>query len=186
MLYIVNIWIHVDATGSGSSSNGNHGSGTPGYSTVTGSWGVRFTHSTVSWSGNWYGSVIASPADFLQSPASPRVSRISSTNISFTIDISSICDTVLIVSFVGGSKTETFKMVRPLKQIWSNITLLVGVTVSGLLLVQVTVSEPLVRLPCVSLAVNIFNSHSSPFIVKLLIELTSLSDLSSVSLVKIV
>ena len=73
--YIFNIWAHVEATGWGSSSNGNPGSGTPGSITVTVRWGGRFAHSTFNWILNWDGSVNASPVDFPRSPVSPCVAR---------------------------------------------------------------------------------------------------------------
>ena len=50
--YITNLWDHVEATGWHSSSNGNPGSGTPGSSNITGSWGGIFYHYTVNRSGN--------------------------------------------------------------------------------------------------------------------------------------
>ena len=71
--YTVNIWARNEATGLGgsvvTSSNGNPGSGT-----VIGSWGGRFHHSTVNWSGKWDVSVNASPDYSPRSPISPRVS----------------------------------------------------------------------------------------------------------------
>ena len=66
-------------------------------------------------------------------------------------------------------------MFRQLNNVWSKIPLLVWVTVSGLL----------IRLPCASLIVSVFNSYLALFIVKIMIELTSLSDFSSFSLVNI-
>ena len=71
--YIINLWDHVEATGWGSSSNGNPGYVTPGLSTVTGSQGERISHSTIYCSGNWDGSVNVIPADLPRSPANPRV-----------------------------------------------------------------------------------------------------------------
>ena len=73
--YIINIRAHVEATGWASISNGNPGSGTPGSSTVTGSWDGIFVHSTVNWSVNWYGSANASSTDSPQIPDSPRVAQ---------------------------------------------------------------------------------------------------------------
>ena len=75
LLYIINIWAQVEATGWGSSSNGNPGSSTPGSRTVTGSWGGRFTHSNANLSVNWYGYINASPSDSLRSPAIQRIAQ---------------------------------------------------------------------------------------------------------------
>ena len=71
--YIVNLRAHVEATGWGSSCNGNTGSGNPGYRTVTGSWGGIVANSNVNWSGNWDISANASTDYSTQSTASPRV-----------------------------------------------------------------------------------------------------------------
>ena len=80
-----------------------------------------------------------------------------------------------ILGFIVGGKTETYPMVRQLNNFRSKIPLLV----------QVHVSRLLVRSPCASLMVAVFNSYPEFFIVGLLIVLTSLSNLSIFSLVNI-
>ena len=66
--------------------------------------------------------------------------------ISSTLGVSSVCDVSLIVDFVSRSKTETSPMIR--QHIFlSMIQLVVWVTLSGLL----------VRFPCASLTVTVFN-----------------------------
>ena len=92
-----------------------------------------------------------------------------------------------VISVYGASKigfssrvwTGTSPMVRHLNIFAPKILLVVRVTMSGPLLVWETGSRSLVRLPCTSLAVALFNSYLASFIVKLLIASTSLSDLSS-------
>ena len=100
---------------------------------------------------------------------------VESSKITFTTGIRSICDTSLIIGFVGGGNIETYLMVRQLNNVWSKILLLVWVTVSGFLSI----------LPCESLAVTVFNSYPASFNVKLFIEWTRSSDLSIFSLVNI-
>ena len=100
---------------------------------------------------------------------------VASAKISFTAGVSSVCGVSLNVVFLGGGTTKNYLMVRQLNNLWSRIPLLVWVTVSRLL----------VRSTCASLAVALFNSYPALFIVKILIALSSLSDLSSFSLVKI-
>ena len=72
-MYTLNVRTHDEATVWGSTSNGNHDSGTSGPNTLTGSWGGRFSHSTVNWSGDRDGSVTAIPDDSPRSPDSPGV-----------------------------------------------------------------------------------------------------------------
>ena len=91
--------------------------------------------------------------------ALPDVAR---ANISFISGVSSIYGVSIIIGFVSKGKTETSLMVGQLNNCWSKITLLVWLTVSG----------SLIRSPCVSLVVAIFNSYKALFIVKLLIAST--------------
>ena len=95
-----------------------------------------------------------------------------SAKIFFTVGVIRVCGASTI-GFTGRVWTGTSPMVRKLNNFPSKITLLVWVTVSGLL----------VRSPCVSLTVAFFNSYPALFIFKLLIALASLSDLSSFALV---
>ena len=97
------------------------------------------------------------------------LSDVAPVSISFTTGIGSVCGVFLILAIlglVGGGKTETSLMVRQLKMFWSKIPLLVLVTVSG----------SLVRPPCASLAVAVFNSYLASLIVKFLTALTSSYD----------
>ena len=96
-------------------------------------------------------------------------------NIFSNAGVISVCGGITIIGFISGGKKETSLMVCKLKMFWSNF----------LLLVKVSVSVSLVRLPCASLAVYVFNSYLELFIFKLLISLTSLSDLSIFSPVNI-
>ena len=111
---------------------------------------------------------------------------VASAKISFTAGVISVYGVSLIVRFVDRGKTGTSPMVQTLYNFWSKTLFLVWVNVSGPLLVWVYVSESLVRLPCASLAVALFNLYPVSFIFKLLISLTIFSNLSSFSLVKIV
>ena len=81
---------------------------------------------------------------------------------------------VKTLGFFGGRKTETSCWV--LNNFGPKFPLLVLLTVSGLLL----------RLPSASLVITVFNSYLSSFIVIFLTAPASLSDFSSLSLVKIV
>ena len=74
-LYIVNLQAHFEATGWGSSFNGNPGSGTPGSGTITGSWGGGFSHYTVYLGVNWDRYINASPTGSPRIPISPRIAR---------------------------------------------------------------------------------------------------------------
>ena len=94
--------------------------------------------------------------------------NVSSVNIFFAAGVIGICGASTIV-FSSGGWIETSPMVRPLNKFWSKILLLMWVTVSVLI----------VRSPYASLAFTLFNLYPASFIVKLLIVLTSLSDLSN-------
>ena len=99
-------------------------------------------------------------------------------NIYFTAGISSVCGDSLIAEilrFISRGKTDTSPIVRQLNNSWYNIPLLVLVTVSG----------SLVRSPCASLAVAVFNSYPQSCIFKSLVSLNSSSDFSRLSLVNI-
>ena len=99
---------------------------------------------------------------------------VASEKIFFTIGVISVCGSIKI-GFTGRVWTGTSPMVRQLNTFTSKITLLVWVTVSGLI----------VRSPCASLTVAFLNKNLAMFIVKLLIVLASSSDLSSFALVNI-
>ena len=100
---------------------------------------------------------------------------IGSTTIFFTAGIIIIFDVSLIMGFGGRGKKETSPMVRKINYFWSKNPLILCVTVSG----------SLVRLPSASFLVAVLNAYPEMFIVKLLIASTSLSNFSSFSLVNI-
>ena len=124
LLYIDNLWAHVEATWWGSSgvtiSNGNTGSSKSGLGDLL--------------------IPLCIEVEIEMDPSTP-VLLIScgvllvhvlldlvSTYISFTAIIYSVCGVSLIVKilkFFVGVKTDTSPMVRQLKNIWSKITLLV-------------------------------------------------------------
>ena len=108
---------------------------------------------------------------------------VASAEILFAAGIIRICGASTI-RFDGGGWTWTSLIFRYLNNFLSNILLLVWVSVSGPLLVKVTVYGLLVIPPCASLTVALFYSYPASFIVKLLIASTRLSNLSIFSLVK--
>ena len=125
--YIVNLWDHVESTG-WVSSCANISNGNPGSTHFTGSWGGRFTHSTLNWSGSCDGSVNGSPADSPRSPISPCASQRCIFKISFAEGISSVRGAGIIaeiLGFVVGGKTETSPVFRQQNNFSSKIYLLV-------------------------------------------------------------
>ena len=161
--FIPNLMAQVEATGWGSISNNYNQS-----------WGGSFTNTKSITNVPWGGFVDARPDYLPRRPVSPRVSR------------RRVCKYFLCCRrhqslwrqynrvFRWGW-IRTSPMVRKLNNFPSKILFLVWLTVSGFH----------VRLLCVSLAVSVFNSYLEAFMVKLLIMLTSLSDLSSLSLVNV-
>ena len=148
----------------------------PGSTFVTGSWGGRFAHSTVNWSGNCNGSVSTSPTDSPRSPIIPCVARRCVREYFFHRRHQKFLwnhYNHVNPRVRRQRQNRNFSNVTENQYFWSKITLLVWVTVSGFLL----------RPPCVSLAVAIFNSYPVSFIVKFLNALNTSSNLSSFSLV---
>ena len=95
--------------------------------------------------------------------------KYSPTEISFITGISSVygaSSIMAILGFVNEGKTETSLIVQQVYNSWSK----------SLFLIMVTVYDSLIRLPCLSVMVAMFNSDLASFIVKLSIASTSSSN----------
>ena len=138
--YIPNLLSHVEATGWVSSSNDTNqiwrGSFTDPTSMTNVIWGVLIT---------CHGVLLVN-----------ALADVDSSKIFFTKGVIIIYD-IFKLGFSGRGKAETFPMVLQLCNVLLKIPLLVWVTVSGIFLVWVTVSGSLIRSPCASIAVALFD-----------------------------